>query len=104
MRKDKCERMSDKDQLIQLKDKEADNEISLYLFEIILNDSRYGGEIPAYSWEDAQKMVGKFGGKVIGRAIEERQMTLCAVCAADLVRDLETVEPLPDEDWGEEFD
>ena len=84
-------------------DVEKPAEIALYVFDLRIDDGRYGGEIPAKSWEDAQAMVERFGGNVVGRAVEVRNDMVCSICAGEMVRDKEHPKP-NDEDFPDLID
>lgn len=40
--------------------------IQLYLVDLPIGDASYGIHVPALSWEEAEKVASKIGGKVIG--------------------------------------
>lgn len=85
-------------------DEEKASEVSLYLFELYINGQRYGGEMPALSWEQAHEAVQRFGGRVIGRSIESILVgTICSVCGDEVRISTEIPEPL-DEEFPEEID
>jgi hypothetical protein len=84
-------------------DIEKPADVALYLFDLKIDGKRYGGEVPAKSWEEAQSMVQKFGGTVIGRAVEVHEDTICSICSGDMVRDKEHPKP-SDEDFPELID
>ena len=75
--------------------------VHIYTFRIFIDGEAYCGQLPAASWEAAEKLVKRLGGVLEGQLIE--QQTLCAVCAEILVEDMSRPEPcVAEEEWPEE--
>lgn len=85
----------EKAERIQTEDKAEDGKVALYLFEVIIDGERYGGDIPAKSWKEAQKQVHSFGGIVLGLGIESILDKQCAICRGDIKEDLENPKGKP---------
>ena len=80
-------------------DQDKPEEIALYVFTLMIRGERYGGHIPARSWEEAEQMVGMFGGEVDGRLVstEDSQSKLCAICGGRITHDEEHPQPVEEE-------
>jgi len=87
---------------MDLYEREPDGRVHLYLFEMPIDGvtDRYGGDIPALSWEEAQSKVGLFGGTVIGVGACVIVPSLCAICSGEIVKDITSVEPTGSDEWG----
>lgn len=75
-------------------DTDKTSDVALYLFDFTIDGRKYGGHIPARSWEDAQSCVEKFGAKVIGRSIEEVYDNVCAICRGEITVDTSSPKPV----------
>lgn len=79
--------------------------VALYLFELWIDGLRYGGEIPARNWEEAENAVKNFGGSVAGRSIETIMVDPCPICKGEIRKDTEHPLPLADTDeWADVLD
>jgi hypothetical protein len=79
------------DTLLQMDpmDKDKTSDIALYIFEIEYDGKRFGGEIPAKSYDDAKEKAESFGATIIGRAVERRyEAAICSVCKGDIREDV----------------
>ncbi len=73
--------------------------VKLYSFVFDLAGAKYGGQIPAESFEDAQRMI-PFGNEW-GEIIEEISPSVCAVCTGAIKRDLTHVEAIHEAIWDD---
>lgn len=69
--------------------------VKLYSFVFDLAGAKYGGTIPAESFEAAQRMI-PFGNEW-GELVEEIHQNVCSLCSGTIKRDL--TQPLPVQDY-----
>lgn len=74
--------------------------VKIYSFTHKIGEHRFGGNIPATSFEHAQRLVPT--GEEWGELVEERPVGLmCSICAGDMVV---TPKAEPTDEWQEEFE
>lgn len=75
--------------------------IQTYTFIINLDGKRFGGQIPAHSFEEVPKLVP--GATDVGLLIETMPVgVICSICAGDMV--IAEKPPEPVDEWQESFE
>lgn len=99
-------------------DSDKPGKIGLYMYSCYIDGEEYGGEIPARSWTEAERLLHRLKldrWQILGRVVAYKSSTVCAICSGPIVDDSpdelrprSTVDPgdlvdTSDIDWPDEL-